>query len=274
VLIGEVLKLNSSEVEDNQIIQNLIDSNFNRFTRPANKCMLYMYLILHCIPMFAAIFFVRDSKGTFWCIMSCFAMQLLYQWLEYMDASRNEGGLYGYFKEFSNQVDQANFCVFLLWGSFCIWHPESFIPAEDNAASDMAYYDTDYAHYILRFIMPFLNTSIVALTCIQLLNYFTLFPEFGVLVSLVQTTVGSLWGFLGFLALWVTGFTLFFRLLGVTFDEGTFEDDYNPDFGDYPKIPAIIVGIFQNLRNSIGDLATPHYKYWEARYDGGEQVES
>jgi hypothetical protein len=71
-------------------------------------------------------------------------------------------------------------------------------------------------------MMPFMNTVIVTLTCIQLLYYFQSYPEFGALVSLVQVCVMSLWSFLGFLALWIIGFTLFFRLLGATFDEGMY----------------------------------------------------
>lgn len=122
--------------------------------------------------------------------------------------------------------------------------------------------------------MPFMNTLLVSLTCIQMLSFFQTNPDFGVLVALVQSTITQLWSFLVFLTLWICSFTVFFRLLGATFDEGTFEADYNPDFGDYPKIPAVVVGLLQNFRNSIGDLATPHYKYWEARYDGGEHLQS
>lgn len=35
-----------------------------------------------------------------------------------------------------------------------------------------------------------------------------------------------------------------------------------------------MVGLLQNFRNSIGDLSTPHYLYWEARYNGGEKIAS
>ena len=101
--------------------------------------------------------------------------------------------------------------------------------------------------------------------------YFKNNAEFGVLVSLVETCVGSLGTFIAFLTLWVVCFHILFRLLGATFDEGTFEPDYDSDMNDYPKVPDIAVGLLQNFRNSIGDLSTPHYKYWEARYNGGEE---
>lgn len=55
---------------------------------------------------------------------------------------------------------------------------------------------------------------------------------------------------------------------------GNQPDEYDPDFGDYPKVPGVVVFLLQNLRNSIGDSAPPHYKYWEERFTGGDKVKA
>ena len=83
----------------------------------------------------------------------------------------------------------------------------------------MDLYNNDRFHYILRFMMPFMNALIVGLTFLQLMFYFRVYEEFGVFVSLVQECINQLWTFVAFLALWIFCFTVLFRLLGATFDE-------------------------------------------------------
>lgn len=84
--------------------------------------------------------------------------------------------------------------------------------------------DSDFFHYTLKIMMPLLNTLIVGLTFLQLMFYFRVYESFGVFVSLVQECIDQLWTFVAFLALWIICFTLLFRLLGATFDEGMYED--------------------------------------------------
>lgn len=103
------------------------------------------------------------------------------------------------------------------------------------------------------------------------MRYFKSYPQFGILVSLITTTIGELWIFLSFLCLWVLCFSLIFRVLGASFDDGMYEDSYDDDFNDYPKVPESFVYVVQNLRNSIGDLAPPSYKYWEELYSSGHE---
>jgi hypothetical protein len=109
--------------------------------------MMWVYIVLHVIPLFLNIFFVRNRFGTIVCIMMMLTIQLIKLFFEYMDLSQNEKGFVGYITDFSNIVDVTNFVVFLFWGACCIVFPESFIPNEDRAQTDMDLYDTDYFHY-------------------------------------------------------------------------------------------------------------------------------
>lgn len=135
-------------------------------------------------------------------------------------------------------------------------------------------YEQDGLLYLLKTWMPILNLIMILLTFSQLLRYFKTYPEFGVLVSLITTTIDQLWTFLFFLVLWVGCFSLIFKVLGATFDEGMFDQNYDSDMNDYPKVPDKAVFIMQNLRNSIGDLAPPHYNYWENRFEAGDNMNS
>lgn len=36
-------------------------------------------------------------------------------------------------------------------------------------------------------------------------------------------------------------------------------------------MPLLITFLFQSFRNSIADLGTPHYKYWETRWTKGDK---
>ena len=61
--------------------------------------------------------------------------------------------------------------------------------------------------------------------------------------------------FLFFFIAWVMLFGQLFLVMGATFDDE-----------DYPTLQLLTV-YFQTYRNSIGDIGTPQYEYWEYMHE-------
>jgi hypothetical protein len=62
-------------------------------------------------------------------------------------------------------------------------------------------------------------------------------------------------------------FAFLFKILGANFeDDDTFDyNKYDDNHGDYRNINQYVIYFISSFRNSIGDLSSPHYKYWWTR---------
>jgi len=61
-----------------------------------------------------------------------------------------------------------------------------------------------------------------------------------------------------YLFLWVALFALSYIALGMTIED----DTASPDELEYPYMNFLAKFIVQSYRNTIGDIATPHYEVW------------
>ena len=68
---------------------------------------------------------------------------------------------------------------------------------------------------------------------------------------------------MAFLIGWILFFALFYIIAGVKFDEG-----------DYDDLSPTMIVFLQTFRNSIGDIATPHYPEWSTYKKSTNKSES
>lgn len=124
------------------------------------------------------------------------------------------------------------------------------------------------------YALPFLSFLVVTLGLLKIMFYLRVSKGTGQLVLMVTQSIFEVRTFLIFLFIWIFYFAMTFNVLGVTFDEGgdTPYDDYDDDHGDYRLIDPSINLIFQSIRNSIGDVAPPHYLFWKIRYANNDKV--
>merc|ERR1711934_1185553 len=88
--------------------------------------------------------------------------------------------------------------------------------------------------------------------------YIRVFKGIGTQVELISVTLKDSVTFMVFLIYWIWFFSIAFELLGSEFEE---------DFETYTqnRINRTFTNFLQVFRNSLGDLASPTYKYWNDR---------
>ena len=86
--------------------------------------------------------------------------------------------------------------------------------------------------------------------------YLRIDRRFGQLVQLVSDCFKELSIFLAFYVLLLVFFSLVAQVLG--------SEIGSEDESEYPHLGTFWVFLLQAARNSIGDLATPTYAYWES----------
>ena len=114
--------------------------------------------------------------------------------------------------------------------------------------------------------MPLFSFIILAQSFFGLLFYMKIFKKFGELVQLLALCIKQVSTFTLFLSLWVVLLAFLFKIMGANFeDDSTFgkgDDGYDDDHGDYRLMNETLIYLIQTFRNCIGDISTPHYKYW------------
>ena len=260
--------MNYEEIEDNSVIREIIDVAFYH-TKCLNSVLLSIYLTFHVIPTIMQVMFPHtigpDVLSA--CCMSSIFCHVFLIGFEFMDLRMRRTGLWGYITDVDNLFDIINITTMITFGLFRNFFTRSYMLETPEAKQDM---QLEGSAYYAKIIMPFANWAVLTLTFTRILRFLKVYPSFGNLVELITLSFKEVQVFMGFMLLWAIYFALSFRMLGADFDDGNFEGDYDHDHGDYPLIPPILVLTFQSIRNAIGDLAPPHVKYWEARYNAGE----
>ena len=95
------------------------------------------------------------------------------------------------------------------------------------------------------------GTFLVFMSMVKLLNLLKSYDAFGDFVYMVIKCIQSTLVFCIFLGSWVFIFSLLMMTIGCTFD-----------FSDYPGLSLRTSTVLQVYRNSIGDIAAPHYELW------------
>lgn len=267
-MVQGILYMTQEELDQNTIIRQIIDAAFS-YVRIVTMARMWFYIIFFAFPMLAQMFF-SDVLGGFWVIVFCLSalsvqvILFLFELIEMKVSSFRT-----YLRDPWNVLDMSAFGLTMIYTILRFTNQNSFLPVEDRAQKHFDYYKTDeYTYYLFGF-MPILNVAIIWCTFMQLLHYLKSDPNMGSLVTLVTYCINALWTFLSFLILFMFLFAFTFKMLGATFDEETYDKDYNDDLNDYKYVPDLWVFLIQTFRNSIGDLGTPHYKYWVKRYDLG-----
>ena len=65
--------------------------------------------------------------------------------------------------------------------------------------------------------------------------------------------------FMLFMVIWIIFFSLFYKVAGVEFDAG-----------DYQQLNTFFIDLIQSYRNSIGDIAPPEYPIWIEYVESGD----
>lgn len=95
------------------------------------------------------------------------------------------------------------------------------------------------------------------------ISYLQVSERFYVLSKQVQRGLLDLLPFFCFYLTWILVLTLLYTILGV--------DIQGSDSSDYKEVPRFAADAIQVFRNSIGDMQTPSYEFWDIGY-GNELI--
>lgn len=213
-----IMKKTDGMIEDQRLIRNIIDSQFNGGTR--RYMIIGMVITLIFDILFVAQILLDNEQVVLYCNYVCVSLilgfYLAIELLQVMEASQS------YFSSMWNMIDMVFGVIYLVYFSIRISNTQNFLPmshvVSTHTGKKNAYkFDKDYAKTAqqkrLHELMPVMcvfHLVIVFLGVIKLQFYLRFNNKFGFLVVLITECFQDIIQFLVFFAMWTITGALFF----------------------------------------------------------------